>query len=146
MEFMYKYGLPDNQQLLLDVNSAANRLAVKMKNLDMEEFDISTLNKWYFGNKLENVVSNLKIYSYLLSWSLAKLDISVNKCVFIDYGGGSGMLSLLAKELGVGTVIYNDIYDVCCRDAKIIAESIGNKADYYVQGDIKDLPPKKWTL
>ncbi|MBA7485996.1 hypothetical protein ES707_21548 [subsurface metagenome] len=58
---------------------------------------------------------------------------------FLDYGSGSGMLYLLAKQLGIGTVVYNDIYDVSCHDAKIIAKSIGNEADYYVQGNIDDV-------
>jgi len=48
------------------------------------------------------------------------------------------MLCLLAKELGIGTVIYNDIYDISVYDAKMIAKSIGNEADYYVQGDVDD--------
>jgi hypothetical protein len=65
--------------------------------------------------------------------------VKLNKFVFLDYGGGSGILSLLAKEFKIGTVIYNDIYDVSCKDAKVIGESIGNQADYYVQGDINDV-------
>jgi SAM-dependent methyltransferase len=59
--------------------------------------------------------------------------------VFLDYGGGTGFLSLLAKELGINSVVYNDIYEVSCVDARIIAESVGNVADYYVNGDIDDL-------
>ena len=46
---------------------------------------------------------------------------------------------MLAKELGIRTVIYNDIYEVSCRDAEALAYAIGNKADYYVQGDIDDV-------
>ena len=49
------------------------------------------------------------------------------------------MLSLLAKELGIGTVIYNDIYDVSCKDAETIANSIGNRANHYVCGDIDEV-------
>jgi hypothetical protein len=46
---------------------------------------------------------------------------------------------MLAKELGVGTVIYNDIYDVSCRDAWLIARRIGCSADHYVHGDFEEL-------
>ena len=59
--------------------------------------------------------------------------------MFVDYGGGPGTLSLLAKELGIGTVIYNDIYDVSCRDARVIGQMAKSEADYYVLGDIDDL-------
>ena len=38
--------------------------------------------------------------------------------VLIDYAGGVGDLSLLAKELGIGTVIYNDISDELAKDAR----------------------------
>ena len=48
-------------------------------------------------------------------------------------------MALLAKELKIGTVIYNDIYEVSCQDARIIAQAIGNEADYYIKGDIDDV-------
>jgi SAM-dependent methyltransferase len=59
--------------------------------------------------------------------------------VFVDYGGGTGFLALLAKELGIGTVIYNDIYDVSCHDARFIADSLQLVADSYVCGDVDEL-------
>ena len=46
---------------------------------------------------------------------------------------------MLAKELGIGTVLYNDIYDVSCRDAKAIGEAIGCAADHYIEGDIDEV-------
>jgi len=45
----------------------------------------------------------------------------------------------LAKELKIGTVIYNDIYDISCQDAHVIGQSIGNQADCYVHGDITEI-------
>lgn len=140
LEFMYDFArLPKDQQLIKNINSSANRLFYKLKSLDIDPLDISDYNKRYFGNKLANLVNHLKLYSYILSLSLANSCIPISKFVFLDYGSGSGMQCLLAKQLGIGTVIYNDIYDVSCHDAKIIAKSIGNEADYYVQGDIDDL-------
>jgi len=140
MEFVYKYGrLPRNRGLLTNINSAANRLFHKLRVLDIESLDISDYNKNYFASKLRRLVSSLQLYSYVLSWCLAKSDVPLNEFVFLDYGGGSGMLSLLAKETNIGTVIYNDIYDVSCEDARNIAESVGNQAEHYVQGDIDDV-------
>jgi len=49
------------------------------------------------------------------------------------------MLSLLARQLGIGTVIYNDLYDVSCHDAQRIGESTGNRAHHYIHGDIDDV-------
>ena len=137
MEFMYNYArLPKDCELLMDINSAARRLFNKLKHLDIDSLDISDYNKRYLGNHLRNIHSTLQKYSYLLSWSVASANGPLSDFVFLDYGGGSGILSLLAKEFKMGTVIYNDIYDVSCKDSKTIGESIGNQADYYVHGDI----------
>jgi ribosomal protein L11 methylase PrmA len=129
-------GLPKDRKLLIDIDSAAKRLFNKLKAININTLDTSDYNKSYFGGHISNLTYRLQLYSYILSWSLAKSNVPYNKFVFMDYGGGSGTLSLLARELGIGTVIYTDIYDVSCRDAKFIAESIGNRANHYVCGDI----------
>lgn len=140
MEFIYKSAhLPKKHELLRHINSAASRLFHKLKHLDVDSLHISHYNKRYLGDHLRNIHSTLQRYSYILSWSVAHSNTPLNKFVFLDYGGGSGILSLLAKELKIGTVIYNDCYDVSCKDATIIAESIKNQADYYVLGDIDDV-------
>ena len=59
--------------------------------------------------------------------------------VLIEYGGGPGFHSLLARELGIGTVIYNDILHSYCTLAEEIATTLGRQADYYVAGDIDAL-------
>jgi len=110
-----------------------------MSNLDIDAMKISDYNKKYLKSKLKSLTTELQIYSYILSWSLYKSSLSLDNFVLVDYGAGSGMLALLAKEVGIGTVIYNDIYDVSCQDAQQIAKVIGNEADHYVQGDINDM-------
>lgn len=140
MEFLYKYAyFPNDEKLLMSINSASKRLFYKLDSLHVEALDISDYNKVYFSNKKSNLIDSIKLYSYILAWSIADSNVPLNKFVFLDYGGGSGILSLLAKELNIGTVIYNDIYDLSCRDAEIIGKSIGSQADYYIQGDIEDV-------
>lgn len=140
MEFMYSFArLPRNYKLLTDINSAAGRLYKKLKDLDVAHLDISDYSKKYLINHLINLHGTLRKYSYILSWSLASSTVSLYIFKVLDYGGGTGILSLLAKELKIGTVIYNDIYDVSCNDAKIIGQAIGNESDYYLQGDIDDV-------
>lgn len=140
MEYMFKFcNLPDDTLTVTMVNEAAGRLHYKLKKIDLESLDISDYNKRYFGSLLRNLRSNLQKYAYILAWSITKIDIPLNKLVFLDYGGGSGMLSLLAKECKIGTVIYNDIYDISARDAEIIGKAIGDQADYYIPGDVNDV-------
>lgn len=140
MKFIFKYArLPHDKKLLESIDLAANRLFYKLGALNVDTLQISNYNKRYLKSKLDNLITNLQISSYILSWSLAKSNIPLNKLVFLDYGGGTGFLSLLAKELGINRVVYNDIYEVSCADARIMAESVGNVADYYVNGEIDDL-------
>jgi hypothetical protein len=105
MEYMYNYGLPKDCKLLKDINLAASRLFNKLKYSDANSLCISDYNKRYLGEHLERMRYTLQKYSYILSWSVASTNVPLNKFVFLDYGGGIGILSLLAKEFKVGTVI-----------------------------------------
>lgn len=53
--------------------------------------------------------------------------------------GGSGVLSLLAKELGVGKVIYVDIYEGSCNDVGILSNALRLPLDHIICGDVDDL-------
>jgi hypothetical protein len=141
MKFAFKYALLPKQsgKMLREVDEAAARLATKLARLKVNQLKISDYNKRYFGGTLQNITAALQLRTYLLGWALKDISLPKKEIVLVDYGGGSGMLSLLAKEYGIGTVIYDDIYDVSCKDAEIIGEAIGNKADHYVHGDIDDL-------
>jgi len=139
MEFMYSHArLPENYKLLNDINSAAGRLYKKLKELDITNLDISDYSKEYLNKHLINIHGTLRKYSYILSWALTPSTVSLNKFKIMDYGGGTGILSLLAKELKIETVIYNDIYDISCNDAKTLGQAVGNESDYYLHGDIDD--------
>jgi SAM-dependent methyltransferase len=59
--------------------------------------------------------------------------------VFVEYGGGTGLQSLLARQSGIGTVIYNDISPSQCALAQEIAHELGLEADFYACGDIDTL-------
>ena len=67
------------------------------------------------------------------------LDKNIEESILIDYGGGCGMLSYLAKELGFKKVIYNDIYEVSVKDCRIIAEHLDIDIDDFVHGNIEVL-------
>lgn len=140
MDFIYKKAvLPNDYELLKNIDAAASTLHGKLNQLKTISLCISDYNKRYVLDHLNTIRNTLSIYAYILSWSAAYAYIPIDQFVFIDYGGGSGILSCLAKEAGIGTVIYSDIYDISCRDAKVIGQTIGTEADYYVHGDIDQL-------
>ncbi len=59
--------------------------------------------------------------------------------MLVDYGGGSGLLSFLAYQLGIGTIVYNDIYDVSCDDVRELTKFLDIRIDHIVHGDVGDL-------
>lgn len=140
MDFIYDYArLPDDEELLNHVSLAAKRLYSKLQNMDVCSLNISDYNKKYFGQILSALLPNLYFYAYVLVWILKDNINFMDRLTLLDYGGGSGVLSLMAREAGLGIVIYNDIYDVSCRDAEVIGRTLGLKADYYVHGDTDDV-------
>lgn len=79
------------------------------------------------------------MYCQLMDKALKKLKKPIPESTFIDYGGGSGLLSFLAKEIGFGTVVYNDLNMTRVYEAEIISKKINCRIDHYVHGDIEDL-------
>lgn len=140
MNYIYSHAvLPDDKNLLKEIEAAAGRLNQKLQRLSLNELGISKYNQRYLGNYIRDIKGTLQINCYILAWSLASSQVLLEKLVFVDYGGGCGIMSLLAKELGVGTVIYNDIYDVSCHDARMIGKALQKEAHAYVCGDIDEL-------
>ena len=144
MNFQFKWAkLPKNRALINKINKASTILYEKLEDYDVSKNnDISDYNKRYFGNLIgdeSTIVHALQKYSFLLIWGLADVNTPLNKVVFMDYGGGHGMLALLAKAAGIGTVIHNDIYSISCKDAQYIGNDLDLAADYYIPGDIDDI-------
>ncbi|MBK8081612.1 MAG: hypothetical protein IPK25_15860 [Saprospiraceae bacterium] len=112
----------NNNQLQKHLNFAASSLYKKLLKLDLTSLHLSDYNQRYLRSKISKLESTLSLYSKLLFLSLKNSQFSLKTSVLVDYGGGSGVMSLLAAELGVGTVIYNDIYDVSCKDIEILSK------------------------
>jgi 2-polyprenyl-3-methyl-5-hydroxy-6-metoxy-1,4-benzoquinol methylase len=140
MNFLYNFAnLPRDAGLLAEINSAALRLYEKLRIIKADTLNISDYNKRALRKRLYKLISSLQLYSYLLSLVLADNEVPRKRFVLVDYGGGVGILSLLAKELGIGTVIYIDINGLSCKDAKTTGKILGIDADFYVQGNIEEL-------
>jgi len=90
----------------------------------------------YVRHKLQSLESTLSRDKYIIETAINKVSKPLQNVVLIEYGGGPGFHSLLARELGIGTVIYNDILHHYCRLAEEIAKKLERQADYYVEGDI----------
>ena len=106
---------------------------VKHLQQKVKKLSISEYNQRYLSGK-----PIIEIFRYVeFMWSTYKYSGSPN--VFLDYGGGSGLLGAFVKYLGVENVYYHDIYNVLCEDAKIIANEINIEFNDYICGDLDDV-------
>ncbi|MFH1149461.1 MAG: class I SAM-dependent methyltransferase [Actinomycetota bacterium] len=122
-----------------EVEAAAARLETRLARLDGCSIEISDYIRGYLARHQAKLHYTLQKDSYLLMLALSGSGVPLQDFVLVDYGGGAGTLSMLAREAGVGTVIYLDVYDVSCRDAAVIAGELGCTADRYVHGEMAEL-------
>jgi len=127
-----------NKEILLIKNAIA-KLDGKLKKLDVSHLNISDYNKRYLKDYIDNYFFFMPLYEQLLQKVIYKLNKTVQESSFIDYGGGCGILSFLAVEMGFKTVIYNDIYEVSTNDVKVISKIINSSIDHFISGDIHEL-------
>jgi len=121
------------------VDRAAERLKEKLSALDPLSPRVSAYFRRYLSDKLASLSPVLDLYAHVLKTCLSATGKDPDELSLVDYGGGTGMLSLLAREAGARKVIYLDIYDVSCADAARLAKSLGLAADHYVEGDVEAL-------
>ncbi|MCC2615117.1 hypothetical protein LJ739_02525 [Aestuariibacter halophilus] len=141
---MYTYNYSFVKQyadraLLRRIDKAARNLSDRIVALDLASVGISEYNQRYIRNKFKSPIGCMQKYAYLLAMAIGDSDKPLQELTVVDYGGGNGLFGLLAKEVGVGTVIYNDIYDVSCADIVVFADALGLALQDIVHGDLPDL-------
>ena len=134
-----KAKYPKDRDLVRVLNAAAARVHGRLLSLDTETLGVSTTTKRVLRAQPEILSSHMHRCAHVFAWALPSDDAPFSDLSLVAFGDGLGVLSLLAKECGVGTVVYTDADDVLCRDARIIAKTIGSRADHYVCGDIEDV-------
>lgn len=117
------------------IHAATLYLHQKLSNLSVSSLGISPYNQRYLKEKIGMLDAIMDIYSRQLYLVLKDYTSDLKDFVLVDYGGGSGIFSLLAKEVGIGTVIYNDIYDVSCADIRKTSKALNITIDHIVCGD-----------
>ena len=139
-----KYNFPfvkkfAKKKVVKDLEIASASLVDKLSTVEFSSLNISGYNENYLKNYLKSIRGHIQRYSYLLCLALSGKNKPYKDVVLIDHGGGCGIMSFLAKELGIGKVIYNDIYDVSCNDVKILSDHLGKPIDHIIHGGIEDL-------
>ena len=120
------------------ISKAIDKLFSKIKVLNLHNLNISEYNRNYLKKYIDNYSFYMSLYSQLLLKALKKLNKPISESSFIDYGGGCGMLSFLAKEIGFKIVVYNDINKNSINETQIISRHLDIAIDYYICGDIEE--------
>ena len=138
---MYKYvNLPKDRGLIKAVDAAASRLHEKLISAGVDTPYIDTrFRKKYLEFHLNVLPFKLTQSAYHVLWAVARCRKPLTEISLIDHGGALGFIGMLAKELGVGKVIYNDINPEFLQVAQRIAKAVGLEADRYILGDVENL-------
>jgi len=99
----------------------------------IDTLSISDYNKKYFVDK---TLGHIYLYGEIL-WNVFKYHGEPE--TLLDYGGGTGLLGMYAKYLGINNVYYNDIDDISCKDAKVIAKELNIDLEDYICGDLDNV-------
>jgi 2-polyprenyl-3-methyl-5-hydroxy-6-metoxy-1,4-benzoquinol methylase len=141
MQNLYKYAhLPRNKDLISKAKAAVSRLYEKLTKAGVYGPRIDEhYRKRFYELHFNSLSGKLKNSAYHVLWAVAQSQKNPSDMSLIDHGGGLGFISLLAKELGVGRVIYNDIDAKFVETAREIARVASVPADQYITGDVDTL-------
>lgn len=120
-----------------EIYAIAHYWASRFQGVNFEELPISDYNKRYIRNLKPAFMYYMRIYADCLIKGLQQEvpHFPIGKITMVDFGGGSGFLSILAKSLGVGRVIYIDHNPSSVETIRILTEIVGMGPDDILQGD-----------
>lgn len=110
-------------------------LTERLKAIDYNKLPISDYNKRYIGNLKPALSYFMHIYADCLQRGLQAIQTPISDVTLIDYGGGTGFLSILAKSIGIGQVIYIDLNPSSVETIQLLKQIIGIGPDIILHGD-----------
>ncbi len=118
------------------IEEKAKILYSKIFDLPVKEFNLPDFPlKYYIACHDKRKFFSVQTAAEILYRSIMHKGKALDKLVIMDYGAGLGSLFLLAKMIGVRTVVYNDILEDMTNSAKIISNYLGIPIDLFISGD-----------
>ncbi len=108
--------------------------AAYLRSIDYNSLQLSDYNIRYINRMLPVMEYYMDIYYRCLTEGIISTGMDAKDITLIDYGGGSGFLSLFAKRLGIGRVIYIDINPLSVETISILKAFIGMGPDEILTG------------
>lgn len=133
-------NLPNNPKLIEDLSLACARMEKKLSKINFFDLNITEYNKKYINQMIgthDGLINTLRKYAFILSWAFNK-KYGKENLTFLDYGAGHGLMSMLAKELGIKHVLLSDIFPPSMDDAKELAKKLNLSIDHFIVGDIPE--------
>lgn len=112
-----------------------NNLCKELQQLNYATLGISAYNQRYIERILPVLDYYLDIYHRAITWALEHAGVPQSDLILVDYGGGHGFLSMLAKRMHIGTVIYVDINPHSVHTARTLGQILHCCPDYLIEGD-----------
>lgn len=132
--------LSKDEKLIDDMSNSIKVLYNKIKKINIKTMNISDYSKKYLSDYSRSLSICLQKYGEIILYLYEKFiltnKIPIENVIFLDYGAGTGLLSLVALQFGIKNVYYNDIYEVSVKDAKVISDELGYARTRYITGDL----------
>ncbi len=121
----------------MKIDTAAEKLKEKILNLDINSLNASDYFKNYLRSYQDDIDAVIPRYVRILKESLKGHRRSCT--AFLDYGGGSGFLTMLAKLSGIHRVVYMDISEEIRNGAAELSSVLSIPVDAYYTGTYESL-------
>lgn len=86
----------------------------------------------WFHRKSDSTLSYLQVYAYILTLAIPSQSRPLRELRLLDFGAGWGLMSLIAKQAGVGHVTYLDNDPGVAAAGRAIAEALNLDVDHYI--------------
>lgn len=117
------------------IERQAQVLYQKLFDLPVQELNLPTVAlNYYVGKHHDRKFFSVQTAAELLYRSVKLKGKPLEELVIMEYGAGMGSLFLLAKMIGVKTVVYNDIMEEMSEAAGIISKYLKIPIDIFITG------------
>lgn len=112
-----------------------NQLIRELRAIDIAKLNISDYSKGALQRVVNSDTYYFEIYHRCLESINARCNKEISEMAVVDYGGGHGLFSILAKTYGYGNVIYIDNNPDAINTVNALSKKIGVFPDHILEGD-----------
>lgn len=124
---------------MLTPNEQQQILSQTLKRMSVSDMAVGSYGRTALHRILGAVDYHLEIYRRSLDKILECCSLSPAEMVLVDYGGGHGLLSIMAKLLGFGQVVYIDANPEVMHTARQLSRHLCAAPDVMLQGEVAEL-------